>query len=177
MDIKTLFGLPAHPLLVHIPIVLIPLAAFGVLGLWWEPWRRRFGWATAVVLMVAGIFTQLAIGSGQALKGEVKRTALERAHTQIAEDIRPFLLLCFIALVAFLYLERRHRADGPVSMKNPILAGTLAVTILLAATSVYWVIRIGHTGSKAVWQPKISAHENSENTNGGQETGSADNGG
>ena len=177
MDIKTLFGLPAHALLVHIPLVLIPLAAIGALGLFWEPWRRRFGWATAVILIVAGIFTQLAIGSGQALKGELNRTALLRAHTQIAENIRPFLLVFFIALVAFLYLERRMRTTGTsVTMRNPMLIGTFAATLLFAGLSTYWAVRIGHTGSKAVWQPKIS-HESGENRNSTQEKPGSENGG
>ena len=175
MDIKTIFGLPAHALLVHIPIVLIPLAAIGALGLWWEPWRRRFGWATAVILMVAGIFTQLAIGSGQTLKQQLDTTALLRAHAQIAEDLRPFLLLFFIALVVFLYSERRQQATGPVSMKHPILITSFVATLLFAGVSIYWVQRIGHTGAKAVWQPKMS-HETRENTTGTQESGT-ENGG
>ena len=52
MDIKTLFGLPAHPLLVHVPVVLIPLAFVGACGMFWTWWRDRFGWATAVLLIV-----------------------------------------------------------------------------------------------------------------------------
>ena len=157
MDIKTLFGLPAHALLVHVPIVLIPLSAIGAAGVWWEPWRRRFGWATAAILAVAGIFTQLAISSGQTLAHQLdNRSALVRAHTRIAEDIRPFLLLFFIALVGFLYLERRRRGVGAVTLKTPILIGAFAATIVFAGTSIYWVARIGHTGSKAVWQPKIA---------------------
>ncbi len=179
MDIKTIFGLPAHVLLVHIPIVLIPLAVFGALGLWWEPWRRRFGIATAVVLIVAGISTQLAISTGQTLKGQLESTALLRAHTSIAENIRPFLLLFFIALAAFLYFERRQRASsetgGPVSMRNPILIGTFAATLLFAGVSVYWVQRIGHTGAKAVWQPKM-ANETRENNTGTQEAPGANGG-
>ncbi|MGZ4675783.1 MAG: DUF2231 domain-containing protein [Acidimicrobiia bacterium] len=169
MDIKTLFGLPAHPLLVHVPVILIPLALVGALGLWWQPWRDRFGIATAVVLMVAGIFTQLAISSGQTLRHTLDNdTALVRAHVQIAEDIRPWLLLFFIALVAFLWFERRQRAAGPVSMRNPVLAGTLAATIVLGVVSVYWVQRIGHTGAKAVWQPKMQQARVQDARNGGE---------
>jgi uncharacterized membrane protein len=168
MDIKTIFGLPAHVLLVHIPIVLIPLAVLGALGLWWEPWRRRFGIATAVVLIVAGISTQLAISSGQTLRGQLERTALIRAHTDIAENIRPFLLLFFIALAAFLYFEWRQRAVGPVTMRNPVLIGTFAATLVFAGVSLYWVQRIGHSGAKAVWQPKM-ANETRENRTGTQE--------
>src|SRR4029078_7296793 len=103
----SLFGLPAHPLLVHVPVVLIPLAAIGALGLWWKPWRDRFGWATVVILMVAGIFTQLAIGSGQELEKTSERDALVRAHTSIAEEIRPWLRVFFVALASFLSLEAR----------------------------------------------------------------------
>jgi uncharacterized membrane protein len=155
MDIETLFGLPAHPLLVHVPVVLIPLAFVGACGMFWRPWRDRFGWATAVILVVAGIFTQLAIGSGQALRHSLEDTALMKAHIRIAEDIRPWLLLFFIALVTFLWLERRRKAAGPVSMRSPLLAGTLVVAIVFGAISVYWIQRIGHTGAKAVWQPKM----------------------
>ena len=158
MDVKTLFGLPAHALLVHIPIVLIPLAAIGALGLFWEPWRRRFGWATAVILAVAGIFTQLAIGSGQELKRQLvnERNPLVSAHTRIAEDIRPWLLLFFVALGAFLFFERRLRTAGTaLTVRNPLLAGTFVAAIAFAGVSCYWVYRIGHTGAKAVWVEKI----------------------
>lgn len=171
MDIKTLFGLPAHPLLVHIPIVLIPLAAIGVLGLWWEPWRRRFGWGTVVILGVAGIFTQLAIGSGQALEESTREgDALVKAHTRIAEDIRPWLLLFFIALVAFLLLERRAREHGPVDIKQPLLLGTLVVAIAFAGMSVYWVQRIGHSGAKTVWHEKYQEGGREGGADGGVPT-------
>jgi uncharacterized membrane protein len=158
MDIKTLFGLPAHPLLVHIPVVLIPLAFVGACGMFWAPWRSRFGWATAAVLVVAGIFTQLAISSGKTLRHSLEETALMKAHVRIAEEIRPFLLLFFLALVAFLWLERRQRSasERPVSMRNPLLAGSLAVAVVFGAISVYSIQRIGHSGAKAVWQPKMN---------------------
>ena len=137
--------------------------------MWWEPWRRRFGWATAAILAVAGIFTQLAISSGQTLKHQLESTALLRAHSRIAEDLRPFLLAFFIALVAFLLLERRQRVAGTVTMKNPMLIGTFLAALLFAGVSNYWVARIGHTGAKAVWQPKI-ARETRENGQGIQES-------
>ena len=40
-------------------------------------------------------------------------------------------------------------------MRNPLLAGTLVAAIVFGAISVYWIQRIGHTGAKAVWQPKM----------------------
>jgi uncharacterized membrane protein len=176
MDITNLFGLPAHPLLVHAPIVLIPLAALMILGLWWEPFRRRFGWATVAILGVSGIFTQLAISSGQTLRHTLDSdTALVKAHVAIAENIRPWLLLCFIALIAFLVIERRRREDGPVSMRSPLLVGTLAASVVFAGISVYWIQRIGHTGAKAVWKPKMDqvARDQASQT-GGDQNGDGD---
>lgn len=174
MDIKTLFGLPAHPLLVHVPVVLIPLCFVGALGLWWKPWRDRLGWATAVVLVFAGIFTQLAIGSGQALRNELDTNGpLVRAHVSIAENVRPWLLLFFVFLVAFLWVERKRRLDGrSVSMKTPALAILFALTIGFGAVSTYWVVRIGHTGARAEWQHKMKvAQQHEQNDGGGGEGG------
>ena len=165
MELKSLFGLPAHPLLVHVPVVLIPLAAIGALGLWWKPWRDRFGWATVVILMVAGIFTQLAIGSGQELEKTSERDALVRAHTSIAEEIRPWLLVFFVALVAFLWLERRRRTtdrDATRGARDPLLIGLFVATVAFAGVSVYWVQRIGHTGARAVWHDKGRSERSGE---------------
>ena len=52
MDIETIFGLPAHPLLVHIPVVLIPLCAAGAVWIVvWPSWRPRIGW---IVVALSG---------------------------------------------------------------------------------------------------------------------------
>ena len=58
------FGLPAHPLLVHIPVVLIPLGALGAVLMVWPRLRRTLGWWVCGIVVVAGIATQLAISSG-----------------------------------------------------------------------------------------------------------------
>jgi hypothetical protein len=83
-----------------------------------------------------------------------------RAHAKIAEDIRPWLLLFFVALVAFLWLDRRRRAratdttDDGRGLRDPVLIGLFVATIAFAGMSVYWVQRIGHSGAKAVWQDR-----------------------
>jgi hypothetical protein len=76
----TLFGLPAHPLLVHMPIVLIPLAAIGVVVMLIKPaWHQRYRWvvlgmgrdeATApssqrriLMIAVSGVAALAAVGS------------------------------------------------------------------------------------------------------------------
>ena len=44
MEIETLFGLPAHPLIVHVPIVLVPLSAVGAVLMCWPFLRAKIGW-------------------------------------------------------------------------------------------------------------------------------------
>jgi uncharacterized membrane protein len=170
MDIETLFGLPAHPLLVHVPVVLIPLCAIGAIGVFWKPWRERLGWATVILLGVSGIFTQLAIGSGQALEEATnEHDPLVRAHTSIAENIRPFLLLFFVFLVAFmLVVRKREQAGESASLRRPALAILFALTMIFAGVSVYWVQRIGHTGARSAWHNKVDADGRLRGVEGGE---------
>ena len=50
MEIETFFGLPAHPLMVHLPVVLIPLAGIIAIVFAFRPaWLDRFGWHLVVL--------------------------------------------------------------------------------------------------------------------------------
>ena len=121
----------------------------------WPPVRRAIGWWVAGLLVIAGIATQLAIESGKSLREYVNRTALVREHVHIGENIRPWLLLMFLALVGVMVVDEMiKRRDEPAAGRDPLrIAGVaLAVlSILFSAMSVYWIYRIGHSGSKAVW--------------------------
>src|SRR5258708_30227386 len=106
LALTSLFGLPAHPFLVHIPVVLIPLGALGAVLMLWPRLRSAIGWWVCGILVVAGIAVQLAITSGQSLNHYVKETALVREHTRIGENIRPWLLLMFFALLGVMLVDR-----------------------------------------------------------------------
>ena len=56
MEIDKLFGLPAHPLLVHVPVVLVPLAALMAIAFAIRPaWLDRFGWWLVAVSGVGAV--------------------------------------------------------------------------------------------------------------------------
>ncbi len=155
LALDSLFGLPAHPFLVHIPVVLIPLGALGALLMLWSRLRRTIGWWICGIVVVAGIATQLAISSGQSLEEYVKESALVDEHTRIGENIRPWLLLMFLALLGVMLIELTMRRRGEAAERQNLLhiaRVTLSIlSIVFAGVSVYWVYRIGHSGSKAVW--------------------------
>jgi len=161
------FGLPAHPLFAHIPVVLIPLCALGAVLMCWQKMRDRIGWIVVGLLVIAGIATQLTITAGQGLKEYVKETQLLRDHVHMGENIRPWLLLMFLCLLGVMLVDRAMKkraaeggeggspaadAGGRATLK---IASTvlLALAIVFSAMSVYWIYKIGHSGSKAVWQP------------------------
>ena len=155
LALTSIDGLPAHVLLVHIPVVLIPLGAAGAVAMLWPPVRRAIGWWVAGLLVIAGIATQLAIESGKNLREYVHRTALVREHVHIGENIRPWLLLMFLALVGVMIVDRNDQAArGAATGRDPLrIAGVVlaVLSIVFSAMSVYWIYRIGHSGSKAVW--------------------------
>jgi len=163
VEIETLFGLPAHPLIVHVPIVLVPLSAVGAVLMLWPFLRAKIGWATVVVSGIATVFTFLAVGSGEALEETVERTtankSLLESHTEMGENLRPWILLLFLVLLGIMLFDhyRARAAAGGGSKLSPSRARTVGVilsvlSIVFAALSTYWVVKIGHSGAKASWE-------------------------
>lgn len=173
LALDSLFGLPAHVFLVHIPVVLIPLGALGAVLMLWPRLRAIVGWWVCALLIVAGISTQLAISSGQSLREYVQESTLVREHARIGENIRPWLLLMFLALLGVMLVDRaiRRRADRPEGRDLLQIAGIVlsALSIVFAAFSMYWVYRIGHSGSKAVWHTtQVKIDRGQSNPEGGE---------
>ena len=78
-----LFDLPAHPLLIHAPIVLLPIAAIATVVLVVKPaWRARAGW-----WMVGSLFVIVVLLFGAKESGEALIAAYDRANGAGAVDI------------------------------------------------------------------------------------------
>jgi uncharacterized membrane protein len=158
----TFFGIPAHPLLVHIPAVILPLAAFGVVVMVLRPaWHQRYRWAVLALGFVGALGAILAVEAGESLEERI--TAKEGAaaakgwedHAQAGETARLFGIIFFVVLVAFTlipwYAERRRAQGRPVTLPKAV-SPVLAVLVLVASVgTVTMVIQAGHSGAKAVW--------------------------
>jgi len=176
LALDSLFGLPAHPFLVHIPVVLIPLGALGAVLMLWPRLRQMIGWWVCAILVVAGVATQLAISSGQSLEEYVRESQLVRDHARIGENIRPWLLLMLLALLGVMLIDRAiRRRDEQPSDRDLLRIARISLSVLsivFAGVSVYWVYRIGHSGSKAVWhdtQVRIDAGQSHPERGGGDD--------
>jgi uncharacterized membrane protein len=162
---ETIFGVPAHPFFVHIPVVMIPLAAVGVLVMvirqsWWE----RYKWATLVVAGVGMIGAIVAAGTGEELEEAVENTAsrqLLRTHVEAGEVSRTvsivFFLVLFAAVVVVPWLVRRRfpaaSADTKGSARTPRwLHGVVSIALVVTALGASWAMYdAGHSGAKSVW--------------------------
>ena len=158
-----LFGLPAHPLLVHIPIVLLPLAMLGAVAIAVRPaWRRRYGWLVLAVTVAGTIGAVLAANAGDSLEEQVGRSVQVRDHAREGEMARN-ISLGFVVLVAayvigaWLLERRRTSTVGASGQKTaprwvvPVLA---AVMVVGGAGSLYSIVKAGHSGAKATWRDK-----------------------
>lgn len=155
---KELFGLPAHPLFVHIPIVLIPLVSIGVVLIALRPaWRRRYGWAAVGASAVVLLATLLTVSSGQEFDKRIGQFGLTEHHRQLGETTRWLVVALFVFVLAFVlvgrYTDRHASAAASLAWMRPLMAGLAVVTVVAAALSTVWVVRTGHEGTKIVWEP------------------------
>lgn len=156
----TLDGLPAHPLLVHLTVIAIPLAAvLGIVAVLWPQARRWMGLMPSVVGLVAVIATPITTSAGEALiktKDHIN-PALEK-HEHLGDQMIYWVAPLFVAIVLFWVLTTdmslivRYRETVP-----PMPARVAAIFFGLAAIvtaigSVIWVYRIGHLGAESVWK-------------------------
>jgi uncharacterized membrane protein len=167
----TLFGLPAHPLLVHIPIVLLPLAAIGVIVMLIKPeWHRRYRWVVLAMGVVGALGATLAAQAGEELGNRVVAVEGRQAagrwqhHADLGETSRNVALLFLMLLVVFVFLpwwqERSGRQEGqdelaPTRNRRLLNIAVTALTVVTAVGTVVTIVQAGHTGSKSVWDAYV----------------------
>ncbi|MDQ1438533.1 MAG: hypothetical protein QOK43_2162 [Acidimicrobiaceae bacterium] len=164
---STVFGLPAHPFLVHFPILSIPIVTLLVAVRAVVPSKRRvLGLPTAVLAALTVVSVQLAVSSGDALEHHVPRSTLLERHTQLADGLRPLSILVLVLVLGAVAFERRPVREpdgegGPAargSLWTRRLGAAFAVAALLtgvAATAR--LVQVGHAGAKATWS-KVDMH-------------------
>lgn len=151
---ETVFGLPAHILIVHGVVVLVPLAALGLVAVAAVPrWRERYGVLVAALAVVAAGNTFAAAMSGSVFQDNlveqgVGGPVLEKIqeHAALGDQLRWYVLALAIAAVALVVLARRGVARN-------VLAVVVLVSLVASGASIVQVVRTGHAGSTAVWNP------------------------
>ena len=160
---ERVFGLPAHPLLVHAPIVLIPLGAIFSLVLMIRPKiRARVPlWLFPALCAMFLTLTFLATQSGEQFDELLKGLAPIERHQELAETTQLLVAALFGSSVVQAFVRWRASSAASSEGKNSVrtlqqteTALSVAVAIV-AITATIWLIRTGHAGAEAVWEDTV----------------------
>ena len=154
-------GLPAHVLLVHVVVVLVPLTALALIGSAVRPsWIRRLGVVLPLLALVTVVSVPITTHAGEWLEKHTASTPLLRKHTELGGGLAPWVVSLFVLATALWWWDRRSAASdartGPSSVALPYRITVAVVCAAVAAGSVVEVYRIGDSGAKAAWQGQFS---------------------
>jgi ABC-type branched-subunit amino acid transport system permease subunit len=150
--LTTIWGLPAHALLVHAIVVLAPLTAvLEILCGFWPAARRRLVWLVLALAAGTTVLTPITTEAGEWLKDQrganvspILQEHAERADWMIYFSVA--LLVVAVALAVLHWLE--GRSDKPRTAATVVVA---VVALVVGVSSIVTVARIGHTGAESVW--------------------------
>ena len=141
VEIHTAFGLPAHPLILHLPVIFVPLLGLAALATAmrpalmtataprsacspWSPWPPPL----------------LTAGAGEAFADSRRGppSHLLHQHAEAGQTLRLFVIGLTAVLVA--WMLGRHRLEANRRARLPLQL----LTVVLALGSIYFVLRAGH---------------------------------
>ncbi len=162
-------GLPAHPLFVHVPVVLIPTTVVAaVVFMIKREWFSRYGIALAVVSIVAMSSIFLTMQAGAALRaalhlqGQAATLISEHAH---AAHILAYIYVVFTATLIVTFAAQRISGGMPTGLgivdavmsPKAVFTALRVALVLLSIGAGYMVFRTGDLGAKAVWEGRLQA--------------------
>jgi uncharacterized membrane protein len=158
-------GLPAHALLLHLVVVLVPLTALLeiVCGLWPAARRGQLLWLTLVLATATMILTPITINAGQWLYDlRTKPSPILREHADRGSTMVYFaaaLLAVAIGLLVVRLIERRSERPRMVTR---VMAGT--IVLVVGISSMIQIYRTGDAGAQSVWGGEIARLKKSNGT-------------
>jgi uncharacterized membrane protein len=157
-------GLPAHPLFLHVPVIFIPLTGLAAVVAVVRPQLlERYGVALALTTIVTLAGTILTADAGSALRARLRigggggfgasgfggpggsEASLIRQHASAGHMVE-FLMIAFTLAVIASVLRPRSRNGAALRI----------VTALLGVACIFFVIKAGDLGAKAVWQGRLN---------------------
>ena len=164
----TVNGLPAHVLLVHAIVVLLPLSALLlVLTALWPAARAKLAGPNAILSVLVVVLVPITTEAGEWLERQVAGTPLVHTHTELG-DTAIWVAIPVAVLAVLVWWRRRETvrtADAGAKPRRTFLGpASTAVTVVLTALSiaaagaaVFDIYRIGESGAQASWQGQFSS--------------------
>jgi uncharacterized membrane protein len=155
-----LFGTPAHPLLVHIPVVLLPLSAVVTIVMAVKPrLRHRLSWVLFGSTLVTAAVTYWATQAGYRLRNALQPALGTKAdrHLELGNQTATLATIFFVGAACMVvmdrwYLPRAAKRSESLSRRDARSAVVLASLVaLVGVVAAVWAIRTGHEGARITW--------------------------
>ncbi|WP_327111793.1 hypothetical protein OG206_02805 [Streptomyces sp. NBC_01341] len=164
MGLDLINGIPAHVLLVHVVVILVPLTALAlILCAAFPSVMRRFGLALPVLALVSLVSVPLTTEAGEWLERHTDSDPLVRRHAELGDELLPWVIGLFLVSAAVWWFYRRaaHRipgAEGSTStVGTPLRLAAAVLSLVIGVGACVQVYRIGDSGAKAAWHDAYSA--------------------
>ncbi|MGB8021283.1 MAG: cytochrome b5-like heme/steroid binding domain-containing protein [Candidatus Nanopelagicales bacterium] len=163
-------GIPVHPLIVHLAVVAVPVAALGlILMAASRRFSRKYGWLVALASIAAAGVTVLAREAGEALRARVGEPGFN--HAELGDLMPIFAGALVLATVGLWLVDRTGPADQ--TSRRGLRTAAVVVAILVAAANLIWVFRVGHSGAKSVWAGAVATEPAAEPSPSASPSGTA----
>lgn len=150
-------GLPAHVLLVHFLVVLVPLTALLeiVCAVWPAVRRGHTVWLTLILATVTIVLTPITTDAGEWLY-DLRRNPepILQVHAARGGWLIYFSVALLVMAVALAVLHVAERRSDKGRLPTKIIVAVLAVAV--GISSMIQVYRIGDAGAQSVWGNEIA---------------------
>ncbi|SDP39794.1 hypothetical protein SAMN04489867_2315 [Pedococcus dokdonensis] len=139
-------GLPAHALLVHLVVVLLPLTAVAAIVVSaWPAAQRKLTFLVPVGAVIGAIAVPITTSAGEDLAKKLGNPPFLEKHENFGDMVLPWAAALAVTTIAqWLYLRRDAVSTVPRIV--------LAVLVVAAAVGTATIVALtGDSGAQAVW--------------------------
>ena len=142
-------GIPLHPLIVHVTVVVLPLGVLMVIAsLFWK-WFRKYDLLTLTVMFGGTVAAFLTSFAGQSLAMNIG-VSLEHAQPGLFVPVASLVATVFFGLLVW-----SRRLDIQASIAKITKGGFAVVVIASVSATLALTVLAGHSGAKLSWDPKM----------------------
>ncbi len=160
LGVDTVFGLPVHALVVHFAVVLVPLAATGVLVTAWKSdWRQRYMLPLALIAVIGAGAAIVAASSGETLEHTVRTSAEATGasarfgdHPEQGNQAEILSIAFALGAVGLYSIEEPFLNLKRFGLTDLHTKGVIVICCVLAVLALISMIVAGHSGATLVWK-------------------------
>lgn len=138
-------GIPAHPLLVHLVVVLLPLTAVAAIVVSaWPAAQRKLTFLVPLGAIVGALAVPITTRAGNELADKLGNPPFIEKHQDYGDQILPWAVALAVTTLAQWFYLRRGTATVP-----RVVLGLLVVASAVGTATL--VVLTGDSGAQAVW--------------------------